>query len=187
MHPPLGYFVPDGHVCQLRRSLYGLKQAPRAWFEHFTSVVTFVGFVASQHDPALFVHTSSRGRTLILLYVDDMLIIGDDLDYIAFVKARLSAQFHMSDLGPLSFFLGIEESPPRPMVITSISANTFKTSLIMLDLPITVLWTLPWIFTFVFVPQMVFLLQIPLAIVTLLAVLSTLASLILISPMLSTF
>jgi hypothetical protein len=37
-----------------------------------------------------------------------MLITGDDLDYIAFVKARLSAQFHMSDLGPLSFFLGIE-------------------------------------------------------------------------------
>jgi hypothetical protein len=107
MHPPPGYLVPDGHVCRLRHSLYGIKQAPRAWFERFTSVVTFVGFVASKQDPALFVHTSYRGCTLILLYVDDMLITSD-LDYIAFVKARLNAQFHMFDLGPLSFFLGIE-------------------------------------------------------------------------------
>src|SRR5438105_380971 len=89
-------------------ALYGLKQAPRAWFERFTSVVLATGFVASQHDPALFVHTSPRGRTLILLYVDDMLIISDDLDYIAFVKIRLHEQFHMSDLGSLSYFLGIE-------------------------------------------------------------------------------
>jgi hypothetical protein len=108
MHSPPGYSVPDDHVCRLRRSLYGLKQAPRVWFERFTSVVTAAGFVASQHDTALFVHTFPRGRALILLYVDDMLITGDDYEYIAFVKACLSEQFHMFDLGPLSYFLGIE-------------------------------------------------------------------------------
>jgi hypothetical protein len=108
MHPPPGYSVLDGHVCRLCRSLYGLKQAPRAWFERFTSVVTTTGFAASQHDPTLFVHTFPHGRTLILLYVDDMLITGDDYEYIAFVKAHLSEQFHMFDLGPLSYFLGIE-------------------------------------------------------------------------------
>jgi len=59
MQPPLGYSVPEGMVCRLRRSLYGLKQAPRAWFQHFASVVTAAGFSASAHDPALFVHTSS--------------------------------------------------------------------------------------------------------------------------------
>jgi hypothetical protein len=107
MHPPLGYSVPEGHVCRLRRSLYDFKQAPRAWFECFTLVVIAAGFVASQHDSALFVHTSPRGRTFILLYVDDMLITGDDSDYIAFVKALLSEQFHMY-LGPLSYFLRIE-------------------------------------------------------------------------------
>jgi hypothetical protein len=78
MHPPPSYSIPDGHVCRLRRSLYGLKQAPRAWFERFTSVVTAAGFAANQHDPALFVHTSPHGRTLILLYVNDMLIMGGD-------------------------------------------------------------------------------------------------------------
>ncbi|KAM3366315.1 hypothetical protein ACQJBY_015641 [Aegilops geniculata] len=110
MQPPPGYSVPDGMVCHLRRSLYGLKQAPRAWFERFASVVTAAGFSPSAHDPALFVHLSSRGCTLLLLYVDDMIITGDDSEYIAFVKARLSEQFLMSDLGPLRYFLGIEVS-----------------------------------------------------------------------------
>ena len=43
MQPPLGYSVPDGMVCRLRRSLYSLKQAPRAWFERFSSIVTDAG------------------------------------------------------------------------------------------------------------------------------------------------
>ena len=73
-------------------------------------MVTAAGFSASTHDPALFVHTSSRGRTLLLLYVDDMIITGDDSEYIAFVKAHLSEQFLMFDLGPLRYFLGIEVS-----------------------------------------------------------------------------
>jgi hypothetical protein len=110
MRPPPGYSVPEGMVCHLRRSLYGLKQTPHAWFQCFVSVVTAAGFSASTHDPTLFVHVSPRGRTLLLLYVDDMIITGDDTEYIAFVKARLSDQFLMSDLGPLRYFLGIEIS-----------------------------------------------------------------------------
>ena len=96
------------YVCRLRRALYGLKQAPRAWFERFSSVIRAAGFTPSEHDPALFIHTSQQGRTLLLLYVDDMLITGDDMDYVAFVKKKLGEQFMMSDLGPLSYFLGIE-------------------------------------------------------------------------------
>jgi hypothetical protein len=98
-------------VCCLRRYLYGLKQAPRAWFERFASVVTAASFTPSAHDPALFVHTSPRGRTLLLLYVDDMIITGDDSENIAFVKARLCDQFLMTDLGPLRYFLGLRFPP----------------------------------------------------------------------------
>jgi hypothetical protein len=97
-------------VCHLRRTLYGLKQAPQDWFQCFTSMVTAADFSASAHDPTLFVHVSPHGRTLLLLYVDNMIINGDDLEYIVFVKARLSDQFFMSDLGHLRYFLGIEIS-----------------------------------------------------------------------------
>ncbi|CAM8905463.1 unnamed protein product [Rhodiola kirilowii] len=109
MRLPPGYSIPDGMVLRLRRSLYGLKQAPRAWFEHFFFVVTAAGFTASDHDPALFIHTSTRGRTL-LLYVDDMLITGDDPRHITFVKEPLNTQFLMKDLSPIRYFLGIEFS-----------------------------------------------------------------------------
>jgi hypothetical protein len=74
MQPPPGVVAPPGYVCRLRRALYGLKQAPRAWHERFVSVIQAAGFSPSDHDPALFVHLSPRGRTLLLLYVDDMLI-----------------------------------------------------------------------------------------------------------------
>jgi hypothetical protein len=110
MRSPPVYSVPEGIVCHLRCSLYGLKQAPRAWFQRFASVVIAAGFFVSAHDPALFVHVLPRGRTLLLLYMDGMIITGDDPEYIAFVKARLSDQFLMSDLGPLRYFLGIEIS-----------------------------------------------------------------------------
>jgi hypothetical protein len=49
-------------------------------------VVTVAGFSASAYDSTLFVHLSPRGRTLLLLYVDDMIITGDEPEYIVFVK-----------------------------------------------------------------------------------------------------
>jgi hypothetical protein len=72
------------------------------------SVINVAGFKPSDHDLALFIHLSARGRTLLFLYVDDMLIIGDDAEHISHVKRQLGSQFQMSDLGPLSYFLGIE-------------------------------------------------------------------------------
>jgi hypothetical protein len=76
-------------------------------------VITAAGFSINVHDPALFVHVSPRSQTLLLLYVDDMVITGDDPEYIAFVKAHLSDQFLMSDIGQLRYFLAIEISTPE--------------------------------------------------------------------------
>jgi hypothetical protein len=82
-------------------------------------VVTTAVFSTSAHDQALFVHVSPHGRTILLLYVDDMIITGDDPEYIAFIKARLSDQILMSDLGPLRYFLGIEISSTPEEVFLS--------------------------------------------------------------------
>jgi hypothetical protein len=113
IHPSPGYFIPEGMVCHLRHSLYGLKQAPRTWFQYFASVVTSTGIFISAHGLTLFVHMLPHDRTLLLLYVDDMIITNDDPEYIVFVRAHLSDQFLISDLDPLRYFLGIEISSTR--------------------------------------------------------------------------
>ncbi|RVW24113.1 Retrovirus-related Pol polyprotein from transposon TNT 1-94 [Vitis vinifera] len=108
MQPPPGLSVESNKVCHLRRALYGLKQAPRAWFAKFNSTIFRLGYTASPHDFALFLRRTDKGTILLLLYVDDMIITGDDLSGIQELKDFLSQQFEMKDLGHLSYFLGLE-------------------------------------------------------------------------------
>ncbi|XP_020266030.1 uncharacterized protein LOC109841474 [Asparagus officinalis] len=110
MHPPPGYSHPPQIVCLLRRALYGLKQAPRAWFAKFSSTIARFGFASSPHDSALFIRRTEKGIVLLLLYVDDMIITGDDSMAISDLQNYLSQQFEMKNLGPLSYFLGLEVS-----------------------------------------------------------------------------
>jgi hypothetical protein len=129
-------------------------------------VVTAAGFFGSTHDPALFVHVSPRGRTLLLLYVDDMIITGDDPEYITFVNARLSDQFLMSDFGPLRYFLRIEISSTFEGFFY-LKRSIFRIFLIVLLLLITGLLRLPWSSMFTLWPLMVNLLRILLDIIIL--------------------
>ncbi|CAJ2650750.1 unnamed protein product [Trifolium pratense] len=108
MVPPSGVSHNPGEVCKLKKALYGLKQAPRAWFEKFSAVIISLGFCSSDHDSALFVKTTSHGRIILSLYVDDMIITGDDVNGIDELKLQLAKRFEMKDLGPLRYFLGIE-------------------------------------------------------------------------------
>ena len=108
MQPPLGLSIDSNKVCHLRRALYGLKQAPRAWFAKFSSTIFRLGYTASPYDSALFLRRTDKGTILLLLYVDDMIITGDDLSGIQELKDFLSQQFEMKDLGHLSYFLGLE-------------------------------------------------------------------------------
>ena len=98
MQPPPGYTCPPNKVCLLRKALYGLKQAPRAWFEKFSSTVSQLGFSSSPHDSALFIRKTTAGTVLLLLYVDEMIITGDDTSGIANLKESLSHHFEMKDL-----------------------------------------------------------------------------------------
>jgi len=71
-------FVHESHVCQLKWALYGLKQAPRAWYTRINNYFTGLGFTKSEADVNLY-HIIVDGKLLIIvLYVDDLLLTGDD-------------------------------------------------------------------------------------------------------------
>ena len=108
MQPPPGLSVESNKVCHLRRALYDLKQAPRVWFAKFSSTISRLSYMASHYDSALFIRRTDKGTILLLLYVDDMIITGDDLNGIQELKVFLNQQFEMKDLGHLSYFLGLE-------------------------------------------------------------------------------
>ena len=85
-----------------------MKQAPRAWFAKFNSTIRDFGFSSSAHDSALFIRKTKRGTILLLLYVDYIIITGDNTVGLSSLKQFLNRQFEMKDLGLLSYFLGLE-------------------------------------------------------------------------------
>ena len=108
MTPPPDLPYSPQQVCRLCRAIYGLKQAPRVWFEPFHNTVLAIGVTERSSDYALLTRRTPRGITLLLLYVDDMVISGDNAYFILFLKQHLQQQLQMKDLGHLCYFLGIE-------------------------------------------------------------------------------
>ncbi|CAL1397307.1 unnamed protein product [Linum trigynum] len=98
----------EDYVCRLRKSLYGLKQAPRQWYKKFESVMGEQGYMKTTSDHCIFVKKFSDGDFIILLlYVDDMLIDGQNVSKINDLKKELSKSFAMKDLGLAKQILGV--------------------------------------------------------------------------------
>ena len=84
MEQPPGFVEPElsDHVCLLKKSLYGLKQAPRAWFDRLSQFLLHIGFHCSKADPSLFILRNSSMVIILLIYVNDILVVGNDSSYI---------------------------------------------------------------------------------------------------------
>uniref|UniRef100_A0A2N9GUK4 Reverse transcriptase Ty1/copia-type domain-containing protein n=1 Tax=Fagus sylvatica TaxID=28930 RepID=A0A2N9GUK4_FAGSY len=113
MEQPPGYIDPrfPNHVCQLKKALYGLKQAPRAWFQRFSSFLLQLGFYCSRADTSLFVFHKHSNIIYLLLYVDDIIITGNNPSLLENFTCKLNSEFATKDLGSLSYFLGLEATP----------------------------------------------------------------------------
>lgn len=70
-------------VCKLNQCLYDLKQALRAWFEHLSQFFLHLGFICNKVDPSLFIVRNGTLIVLMLVYVDDVVIIGNNDKFIA--------------------------------------------------------------------------------------------------------
>jgi hypothetical protein len=95
-------------VCRLKKFLCGLKQAPRAWSDKIGQYLVTSGFQTSTADFSLYVKKTNHGIVVIVIYVDDLIIIGDSDTDIFDLKKFLKQKFEMKDLGELRYFLGIE-------------------------------------------------------------------------------
>jgi hypothetical protein len=98
----------SGKVCKLKKSLYGLKQSPRAWFYRFRRAICGMGYTQCNGDHTVFYKHKESRITILAVYVDDIVITGDDTQEIARLKGNLGKAFEVKDLGQLRYFLGIE-------------------------------------------------------------------------------
>eukprot|EP00253_Pinus_taeda_P031620 PITA_31620 len=95
-------------VCKLTKSLYGLKQSPRMWHHKFDTFIRGLGFTRSKADHCVYFKLIGRRVIYLVLYVDDMLLVGNDKEIIQDLKTQLSSKFHMKDLGAANYILGME-------------------------------------------------------------------------------
>ncbi|PKU66070.1 Retrovirus-related Pol polyprotein from transposon TNT 1-94 [Dendrobium catenatum] len=96
------------HVCKLQKAIYGLRQAPRQWYTTFTSHLLQLGFTHSQADPSLLTLHRDSIHLYLLVYVDDILLTGNDERAMAELVNKLQSKFTMKHLGSANQFLGIK-------------------------------------------------------------------------------
>ncbi|GJW96720.1 retrotransposon protein, putative, ty1-copia subclass [Tanacetum coccineum] len=110
MEQPEGFVNPKypNRVCKLKRSIYGLKQASRQWNKRFDDEIKKFGFTQNRDDPCVYLKASGSNVTFIILYVDDILIMGNNIPMLQDVKSYLGRCFSMKDLGEAAYILGIK-------------------------------------------------------------------------------
>nr|KAJ0196275.1 hypothetical protein LSAT_V11C700361250 [Lactuca sativa] len=106
--PPGYYSSNDTRVCKLTKSLYGLKQAPRKWNEKLCASLFMFGFRQSVSDYSLFIWKVEGSITVLLVYVDDIILTGNSEIELQKVKSFMNSQFLIKDLGTLKYFLRIK-------------------------------------------------------------------------------
>ena len=122
MDLPLGCMIPEVHyrkVCKLNKSLYRLKQSLRAWFGRFTKSMRSFGYHQSNSNHTLFLKNQHGKITALIVYVDDMVVTGNDPDERKALQSYLSSEFEIKDLGHLKYFLRIEVSQSDKGILVS--------------------------------------------------------------------
>lgn len=98
----------EDKVYLLKKARYGLKQAPKTWYSRINDHLLNICFVKSLSESTLYVKHKGNNLLIASLYADDMLVTGDDTRLVEEFKQEMMQAFEMTDLGFMTYFLGIE-------------------------------------------------------------------------------
>ncbi|KAG8498489.1 hypothetical protein CXB51_004896 [Gossypium anomalum] len=127
MTQPEGFVDPKdaGKICKLQRSIYGLKQASRNWNLRFNDAIKEFGFIKNEDEPCVYKKVSGNTITFLVLYVDDILIMGNDIPTLQSIKTWLGSCFSMKDLGEATYILGVKIYRDRSRRLLGLSQGTY--------------------------------------------------------------
>ncbi|KAI3708868.1 hypothetical protein L2E82_38397 [Cichorium intybus] len=127
MDQPEGFVDPKhpNKVCKLKRSIYGLKQVSRTWNIRFDEKITNFGFIKNEDDSCVYKKASGSIVIFLVLYVDDILLFGNDIPTLKGVKAFLENCFSMKDLGEAAYVLGIKIYRDRSKRLIGLSQSVY--------------------------------------------------------------
>ena len=126
MTQPEGFESEDKtKVCKLKRSIYGLKQASRSWNIRFDETIKEFDFIKNPDEPCVYKKEVDQNVVFLILYVDDILLIGNDKPTLKVVKDWLSKKFSMKDLGDDTYILGIRIYRDRTNRLLGLTQSTY--------------------------------------------------------------
>lgn len=106
-------------VYLLKKSLFGLKQSSQAWFQKFARVVYSFSFSICKIDHSIFTKRRLKGIVILLVYIDNIIVIGSDSQDIIAIKQHFSRAFQIKDFGSLCYFSGIEVARTKINIFVS--------------------------------------------------------------------
>src|SRR3954469_8732812 len=127
MMQPEGFVDPKNadKVCKLQRSIYGLLQASRTWNKRLDEVIKAFGFVQVYGEACIYKKESGSSVAFLVLYVDDILLIGNSIELLESIKGYLNKSFSMNDLGEAAYILGIKIYRDRSRTLIGLSQSTY--------------------------------------------------------------
>nr|BDI54541.1 retrotransposon protein, putative, Ty1-copia subclass [Triticum aestivum] len=127
MMQPKGFVDPKNanKVCKLQRSIYGLVQASRSWNIRFDEMIKAFGFMQTYGEACVYKKVSGSSVAFLILYVDDILLMGNDIEFLDSIKAYLNKCFSMKDLGEAAYILGIKIYRDRSRRLIGLSQSTY--------------------------------------------------------------
>jgi hypothetical protein len=113
MKPPPGFDVPEGMVLKLVKALYGTKQGGRVWYENIRKMLYSMGYECTEADHAVFTRVRSGALSILALYVNNITMACKSIETINQDKEKLKEHYEMTDLGEITWILGIHVTRDR--------------------------------------------------------------------------